>query len=71
MRNRLKDDRKRVVNIELTDDAHCKMDDIKASNDDFREKMRENISQKDMQDIYTGLAKLNKLLDTFWKIQTH
>ena len=64
VRNRLKDDQ-RVVNIELTDDSRLKMNAIKASVDDFNRKMQENVSQKDIEDIYTGLVKLNKVFDMF------
>jgi len=64
LRDRLKDDQ-RVVNIELTKDARCKMVGIKASVDDFYKRIEENVSQKDFEDINTGLVKLNKLFDMF------
>jgi MarR family transcriptional regulator, organic hydroperoxide resistance regulator len=64
VRNRLKDDQ-RVVNIELTDNARDKMDGIKALVNNFYKKVQENVSQKDIEDIYTGLVKLNKLFDMF------
>ncbi len=66
VRNRLKDDQ-RVVNIGLTDAARCKMDDIKDRVKGFYKKIQENVSQKDIEDIYTGLVKLNKLFDMFFE----
>ena len=62
VRDRLKDDQ-RVVNIQLTDSARCKMVDIKACVDAFYRRIEENVSQKDFEDINTGLVKLNKLFD--------
>ena len=64
LRDRLKDDQ-RVVNIELTKNARCKMVAIKVSVDDFYKRIEENVSQKDFEDINIGLIKLNKLFDMF------
>jgi len=63
-RDRLKEDQ-RVVNIELTDAARCKMVDIRTSVDTFFRRIQENVSQQDFEDINTGLVKLNKLFDMF------
>jgi DNA-binding MarR family transcriptional regulator len=63
-RNRLKEDQ-RVVKVHLTEDANLKMDGIKASVSAFHEKMREHISEKDLEDICVGLTKLNALYDLF------
>ncbi|MBC3798389.1 MarR family winged helix-turn-helix transcriptional regulator [Acetobacterium tundrae] len=66
VRKRLKDDQ-RVVKVELTDDAKHKMAEIKASADAFYKCIEENVSQKDFEEINTGLVKLNKLFDLFCK----
>jgi DNA-binding MarR family transcriptional regulator len=63
-RDRQADDQ-RVVKIELTDEAAEKMDSIKASVSDFHCKMRECVSEDDLEDIHTGLVKLNQLFDVF------
>ncbi len=63
-RKRLKDD-KRVVIIELTDSAEIKMEEIKTKVYNFRRKMSEKLSKQDLQEICTGLSKLNNLLDLF------
>lgn len=62
LRNRSKDDQ-RVVHIQLTEKAQSKMADIKTSVDNFHKIIAENVSQKDFEDINTGLCKLNKVLE--------
>jgi DNA-binding MarR family transcriptional regulator len=63
-RDRLKEDQ-RVVNIRLTEAANLKMSGIKASVNEFHNKMSGHISEKDLNDIFVGLTKLNALYDMF------
>lgn len=63
-RNRLQNDR-RVVKIELTEEAKLKMKDIRAAANALSDKMNALISNEDWEDIYIGLSKMNTMLDLY------
>ena len=63
-RRRGKDDQ-RIVKIRLTRNAMLKMSGIKASVSRFHNRIRDQISERDLTDICVGLRKLNALFDMF------
>lgn len=55
----------RVVKIELDDGASGKIEDIKREMNVFLRKMQQFVTETDVNDIYIGLQKLDRLLDLF------
>jgi len=68
-RVRMKEDQ-RVVQIQLTDAAHERMQHIRANVSDFQQLFVKNSSLEDLQVILEGLTKLEDVLDKVLKEKT-
>ncbi|WP_256760400.1 MarR family winged helix-turn-helix transcriptional regulator [Cohnella sp. WQ 127256] len=68
-RVRVKDDQ-RVVQIQLTETANERMQDIRSNVGDFQQLFVKNASPQDLEDILNGLKKLENLLDNVLREKT-